>query len=306
MTGLSFGGECRRKLSRIVCNLAALCLASCSGGALDPHGPIADAERTILFNALAIMLALVVPTLIGMLGVAWWFRASNTKAKYRPNFTFSGRLEILIWSVPTLIILFLGGLIWYGSHKLDPYRPLDSAEKPIEVQVVALDWKWLFLYPQDGVASVNELVVPAGIPIHFSITSASVMNTFWVPQLAGMIYAMNGMVTQLHAAADRPGTFEGRSGNFSGDHFSDMHFTVRAVPSADFDQWIAGAKQRGEPLDRAAYTALEKPGVPDHPFTYRNVDPALFPAIASQEIPPAPGPAHHNPSVQVHPLTAEK
>lgn len=285
-----------------------LLLSACSGGVLDPHGPVASAERTILFDALVIMLALIVPTIIGGLWVGWWFRAGNKgRARYLPHFAFSGRLEILIWSVPTLIIVFLGGLIWFGSHQLDPYRPLASTETPLEVQAVSLDWKWLFIYPDQGIASVNDLVVPEHRPVHLSITSASVMNTFWVPQLAGMIYAMNGMVTELNLAADHPGSFTGRSGDFSGDHFSDMHFTVRSVAQSGFTAWVDQARQAGDTLDRAAYQQLERQSVPDHPYTYRAVDPGLFKAIATQQIPAGPGPTTPSPAgIDVHPTTAEK
>lgn len=298
----------RTKTTLAGLGIVSFALTGCSGGVLDPHGPIAGAERKILFDALAIMLALIVPTILGGIWVGWWFRDGNrNRARYRPQFTFSGRIEILIWSVPTLIIVFLGGLIWYGSHLLDPYRPLDSAEKPIEVQVVALDWKWLFLYPEQGIASVNALVVPEATPVHLQITSASVMNTFWVPQLAGMIYAMNGMVTQLHLAADHQGEFRGRSGDFSGDHFSDMHFTVRAVSKDAFSQWVKATKADGATLDRAAYEKLEVQSVIDKPITYRAVDPALFHAIVTQQIPPGPGPTNPGPAgLDVHPVTAEK
>ena len=285
-----------------------LALSGCSGGVLDPHGPVADAERKILFDALAIMLALIVPTMVGGAWVAWWFRAGNKdRARYLPHFSFSGRIEVLIWSVPTLIIVFLGGLIWFGSHQLDPYRPLDSAEKPVEVDVVALDWKWLFIYPEQGVASVNALVVPQATPVRLQITSSSVMNTFWVPQLGGMVYAMNGMVTQLNLAANHAGEFAGRSGNFSGDNFSDMHFTVRAVDQAAFAQWVATAKADGPTLDRDAYQKLAVQSVVDRPTTYRAVEPALFQAIATQQVPPGPGPSQSSPAgLDVHPTTAEK
>lgn len=280
-----------RSLARLVAVWGALALAGCGGGQLDPQGPIAGAERQILLDALVIMLALIVPTLLGAGWVAWWFREGNKRARYLPHFTFSGRIEILVWSVPTLIIVFLGGLIWYGSHQLDPYRPIESAERTIPVQVVALDGKWLFLYPEQGVASVNELVIPAGAPVHLDITSSGVMNTFWAPQLAGMIYAMNGMVTQLSVLADHPGEFEGRSGMYSGDRFAAMHFMVRAVPAEAFTQWIEAAK--ADPaLDRAAYDALSRPGTQDRPSAFGRLEPGLFEAIATQAIPPSDSPAN--------------
>ena len=265
-------------------------LAGCSGGVLDAQGPVGAADAKILLNASAIMLAIVVPTIIATLAVAWWFRASNTRARYRPDFVYSGRVELVVWGIPLLVILFLGGVIWIGAHDLDPFRPIASDRKPIEVQVVSLDWKWLFIYPDEGVASVNELVVPAGAPVHFSLTSASVMNSFFVPQLGSMIATMNGMVTQLHLQADRPGDYFGLSTQFSGDGFSDMHFVLRAVPEDQFARWIVATKQAGPALDRAGYAALAQQSRNVRPFTYRDVDPNLFRAVATQELPPGPGP----------------
>ena len=274
-------------------------LAGCSGGVLDPQGPIGAANATILLNALGIMLAIVVPTIVGALAFAWWFRASNPRARYLPEWVYSGRIELIVWSIPLLVILFLGGVIWIGSHQLDPYRPIDSQAKATEIQVVSLDWKWLFIYPDQGIASVNELVVPAGLPVHFSLTSASVMNMFFVPQLGSMIATMNGMVTQLYLQADRPGDFYGQSAQFSGDGFSDMHFVLRAVPADAFEQWVATARQSASALDRAGYIALSKQSRNVAPLRYGTVDPNLFQAVASQDIPPGPGPqeGHGDPAV---------
>ena len=273
--------------------LAALCLplAGCSGSVLDAQGPIGAANAKILLNALAIMLAIVVPTIVGTLVFAWWFRASNTRASYLPEFVYSGRIEIIVWAIPLLVILFLGGVIWIGSHQLDPFRPIAAQSKPTEVQVVSLDWKWLFIYPDQGVASVNALVVPAGTPVHFSLTSASVMNMFFVPQLGSMIATMNGMVTQLHLQADQPGEFYGQSAQYSGDGFSDMHFVLRAVPQDAFAQWLTTARQAGPALDRTGYSALSQQSRNVAPFTYRAVEPNLFEAVVTQQIPPGPGPS---------------
>ena len=273
--------------------LAALCLplAGCSGSVLDAQGPIGAANAKILLNALAIMLAIVVPTLVGTLVFAWWFRASNTRASYLPEFVYSGRIEIIVWAIPLLVILFLGGVIWIGSHQLDPFRPIAAQSKPTEVQVISLDWKWLFIYPDQGVASVNALVVPAGTPVHFSLTSASVMNMFFVPQLGSMIATMNGMVTQLHLQADQPGDFYGQSAQYSGDGFSDMHFVLRAVPQDAFAQWLTTARQGGPALDRASYNTLAQQSRKVAPFTYGTVEPNLFEAVVTQQIPPAPGPS---------------
>jgi cytochrome o ubiquinol oxidase subunit 2 len=278
-----------------------LLLAGCSGGVLDPQGPIGAASSKILLNALAIMLAIVVPTIIAALVFGWWFRASNTRARYRPDFVYSGGIELVVWGVPILVIMFLGGVIWIGSHDLDPFKPISSPEKAIEVQVVSLDWKWLFIYPAEGVASVNELVAPAGVPMHFSLTSASVMNMFFVPQLGSMIATMNGMVTQLHLAADKPGEFYGQSAQFSGDGFSDMNFILRAVPGDAFAQWVATARQTGSALDETSYLALCRQSSNVSPFTYRTVDASLFTAIVNQQLPPCPGPDIGRPGAMVHP-----
>ncbi|MBL6455528.1 ubiquinol oxidase subunit II [Belnapia sp. T6] len=265
-------------------------LIGCSGGPLDPHGPVAGQQRLLIFNALAVMLAIVIPTILAAVGFAWWFREINPRAKRRPDFVYSGRVEIVMWAIPLLTVTFLGGLIWTGSYALDPGRRLESDRPTTEVQVVALDWKWLFIYPEQGIASVNELVVPAGAPVHFDMTSASVMNTFSIPQLGGMIYVMNGMVTQINLQADHPGEFYGRSAHFSGDGFSDMKFTTRAVPEAEFARWVETVRGSGQALDRAAYTELMRQSVPDRPFTYRSVEHDLFAAVTTQRIPPAPGP----------------
>jgi len=276
-------------------------LAGCSGGVLDPQGPIGGANALILLDAVGIMSVIVVPTIVAVLAFAWWFRASNARAQFRPDFVYSGRIELLVWSIPLLVILFLGGVIWVGSHELDPFRPISTETKPVEVQVVALDWKWLFIYPEQGVASVNEVVVPAEKPVHFSITSASVMNQFFVPQLGSMIAAMNGMVTQLHLQADRPGDYHGLSAQYSGDGFAGMHFLLRAVPQDAFTQWVATARAGGPTLDRAAYAQLAQQSQDVKPYTYRAIDPSLFQAVASREVAPAPGPSIEDASAQVRP-----
>jgi cytochrome o ubiquinol oxidase subunit 2 len=282
-----------------------LSLAGCSGGVLEPRGPIGAANLQIMYNALAIMLMIVVPTIVVTLAFAWWFRASNPRAQYRPDWVYSGRIELLVWGIPLLVIVFLGGVIWIGSHALDPFKPIESQSKPTEVQVVSLDWKWLFIYPDQGVASVNELVVPAGVPVHFRLTSATVMNQFFVPQLGSMIATMNGMVTQLHLQADHPGEYYGQSAQFSGDGFSDMHFTVRAVPTDQFTQWLDTARNAGSTLDRNSYIALSQESQNVRPFTYRTVEPGLFDAIATLQIPPGPGPSAAGGGIPVRPIGAK-
>jgi len=235
------------------------------------------------------MAAIVIPTIVAALVFAWWFRESNTRARYQPHWAYSGRIELIVWSIPILVICFLAGVIYIGSHDLDPARPIASQNKPLEVQVVSLDWKWLFIYPDQGVASVNQLFLPVGIPIHFSLTSASVMNAFFVPQLGSMIYTMNGMITQLHLQADRAGDYNGLSAQFSGDGFPDMKFVVHAVPQNGFAEWVAGVRRTGPALDRAGYADLAKQSTAQ-PFTFSQIDPALFNAVVTQQIPPQPGP----------------
>jgi cytochrome o ubiquinol oxidase subunit 2 len=258
---------------------------------LDPRGPIAAAEKTILLDSLAIMLAIVIPTILLTLAFAWWFRASNRKAVYRPKWAFSGSIEIVVWFIPLLTITLLGGVTWIGSHRLDPARPIESAVPPLHVQVVSLDWKWLFVYPEQGVATVNELVVPAGTPLRLSLTSGSVLNTFFVPQLGSMLYTMNGMSNTLWLQADKPGTFRGQSGHYSGDGFSDMVFRVRALPRDEFRSWASAVKSGGGvTLDEGRYLALAKQSSPVPPGSWPDVDADLYDRIVSQAIPPAPGP----------------
>jgi cytochrome o ubiquinol oxidase subunit 2 len=269
-----------------------LATGGCSGGVLDPQGPVGVAEKTILLNSLGIMLAIVIPTIVATLGVAWWFRASNRRAHYRPDFEYSGRIELVTWSIPAMVVLLLGGIAWVGSHDLDPPKPLASQVKPIEIEVVSLDWKWLFIYPEQGIASINRLVVPAGTPVSFRLTSATVMNSFFVPQLGSQIYTMNGMATRLNLQADRPGSFQGLSAQFSGDGFSDMRFKMDALSGAQFDQWVKATRGTGPVLDATGYRALLKPTKAVTPFTYGGVAPGLFDAVVgakSSQAPPATG-----------------
>jgi cytochrome o ubiquinol oxidase subunit 2 len=270
----------RRSLT-LVFLLGAATLGGCSEGVLDPKGPIAVAERQILFNSLGIMLAIVIPTILATLIVAFWFRSSNTRARYLPDFNYSGRLEILVWSIPAMTVLLVGGVAWIGAHDLDPRKSINSTVKPISVQVVSLDWKWLFIYPDEGIASVNRLVVPVGTPISFQLTSSGVMNSFFVPQLGGQIYTMSGMATQLQLQADHSGSYPGLSAQFSGDGFADMHFIVDAVPAQQFDQWVTATRDGGPVLDSQTYADLAEPSEAVAPFTYREVAPDLFNGILS-------------------------
>jgi len=248
-------------------------------GVLDPKGPIALAERLILFNSLGIMLAIVIPTILATLGVAFWFRSSNRRARYRPDFNYSGRLEVLVWSIPAMTVLLVGGVAWIGAHDLDPRKPIASTLRPVSIQVVSLDWKWLFIYPELGIASVNQLTIPVATPVSFELTSSGVMNSFFVPQLGGQIYTMAGMATRLNVQADHAGTYRGLSAQYSGRGFSDMHFSVAAVPTQDFDKWVASVRGDGPVLDAQTYADLAKPGGPVAPFTYRAAVPGLFNSI---------------------------
>jgi cytochrome o ubiquinol oxidase subunit 2 len=257
---------------------------------LDPHGPIGAAEKSILIDSVAIMLAIVVPTIVAIFAFAWWFRASNARARTLPEWEYSGRIELIVWAIPALVVMLLGGVAWLGAHELDPAKPIASSQPPLEVQVVSLDWKWLFLYPGQKIASVNTLTVPAGIPVHFSLTSASVMNAFFIPQLGSMIYTMNGMTTRLNLLADSPGVFQGLSAHFSGDGFSDMAFEVRVVSAADFSDWVATASQSNATLDAARYAQLAEQSMKAAPASFRLDQPDLFQSIATQKIQPAAGP----------------
>jgi len=293
------------RVGRLAVVLAPLCLTACHAAVLDPQGFIGIAEKTILVDSVAIMLAIVLPTIAATLAVAWWFRASNTRARYLPDWEYSGRIELITWSMPLLTIMLLGGVAWIGSHELDPAEPLPSSTPPLEVQGVSLDWKWLFIYPDQRVASVNLLVVPAGVPIRFSLTSASVMSAFFVPQLGSMIYTMNGMTTQLNLRADTTGTFHGLASHFSGDGFSDMHFEVQAVPAERFATWVAAARGTGPILDAESYAALARQSVNTTPFTFRAADPELFQQIVTQKLAPGPGPQTGRPNAGVSPRTGQ-
>src|SRR5882757_8553886 len=278
--------------------LGAATLGGCTEGVLDPKGPIASAEREILFNSLGIMLAIVIPTILATLGVAFWFRSSNKHARYRPDFEYSGRLEMLVWAIPAMTVLLVGGVAWIGSHDLDPRKPIASTVEPLTIQVVSLDWKWLFIYPNQGIASVNQLAIPVGTPVSFQLTSSGVMNSFFVPQLGSQIYTMAGMVTRLHLQADHPGTYPGLSAQFSGDGFSDMRFNVEAVPAENFAQWVEATRSAGPELDAQAYANLAKPSKALAPFTYRAVAPGLFNGILSAGMRPDDSPSITHPMSQ--------
>jgi len=256
---------------------------------LDPQGPIGAAEKTILIDSVGIMLAIVLPTIAAIFAFAFWFRASNTKAFHWPDWEYSGRIELVVWAIPALTVILLGGVAWIGAHQLDPARALEGPDKPLTIQVVSLDWKWLFIFPDQKVATINTLTVPAGVPLHFELTSSSVMNVFFIPQFGSMIYTMNGMATRLNLRADTPGTFQGLSAHFSGDGFSDMHFDVHVVPSEQFSKWAQDASGAEKALDQRSYDEIARPSMKSEQAIYRLGDPNLFNSIVMQKLPPSQG-----------------
>jgi cytochrome o ubiquinol oxidase subunit 2 len=254
-------------------------LAGCSSALMDPHGPIGRQEKLILIDSTAIMLAIVIPVIIATLVFAWWFRAGNSKAKRLLDWDYSGRIEFVVWAIPALVILFLGGIAWISSHDLDPPKPIAASAAALDVDVVSLDWKWLFIYPDTHIASVNKLVLPVGTPVRFHMTSSGVMNSFFIPQLGSQLYTMAGMNTRLNLLVDDPGTYRGLSAQFSGDGFSDMTFEVSALPAQDFERWINATRAQGGTLDAAAYAALMRPSAKEPQRTYGTVSAGLFDAI---------------------------
>ncbi|WP_424137441.1 ubiquinol oxidase subunit II [Roseomonas chloroacetimidivorans] len=265
-------------------------LSGCKLTVLDPAGDVAAQQSELIAYSTYLMLIIIVPVIALTLFFAWRYRASNTSAKYDPEWSHSTGLEVVIWTAPLVIIIALGALTWVSTHLLDPYRPIARIDanrpvpadaKPLEVDVVALDWKWLFILPEQGIATVNELAAPVDVPIKFRITASSVMNTLSIPALAGMVYAMPGMVTQLHAVINKPGEYAGLSANYSGAGFSNMTFKFHGMSQADFDRWVAQAKSsNGGNLGRAEYTALARPSIKEPVRRYASIDPQLFGAIA--------------------------
>jgi cytochrome o ubiquinol oxidase subunit 2 len=248
---------------------------------LNPKGPIADAERGLLFDAFSVMSIVVVPVIVMGLAFAWWYRAPRN-AHYAPTWAYSAKIDAIVWLVPALIVIAVGVLVWRSTHKLDPYREIASDQPPLDVQVVAEDWKWLFIYPEQGIAAVNQLAIPVGRPISLRITSDTVMNSFYVPALAGQIYAMAGMQTRLQILADTAGRFVGRNTQYSGGGFSDQYFEVLAMPSQEFDAWTARARQSTDKLDAPAYAQLAEKSRRNPVTLYSAVEPRLFDSIIAK------------------------
>jgi cytochrome o ubiquinol oxidase subunit 2 len=260
---------------------------------LDPKGPIALIERDLLFTALGLMLIVVIPVFVMAFLFVWFYRPTSKHDVYEPDWGYSVWMDGLVWLVPAVIVIAIGTLVWEYTHKLDPYRSLESTEPPLEVQVVAQDWKWLFLYPEQGVAAVNELAFPSARPLSLRITSDTVMNSLLIPALGGQIYAMAGMESRLHLLADAPGRFAGRNMQYSGDGFANQYFEAIATSEADFEAWVAKARQSQDRLDAAAYEELAKPSEL-HPVTYyASFEPDLFAQVIAKYAPAgAPHGAH--------------
>lgn len=274
---------------------SALLLGGCDAVLLNPSGDVALQQRNLIYTATGLMLIVILPVIVATILFAWRYRAGNRKARYDADWDHSTRLELVIWSVPLLIIIALGSVTWVSTHLLDPYRPLSriSADKPLAahvepltVEVVALDWKWLFIYPEYGFATVNELAAPVDRPIRFKITASSVMNSFFIPALAGQIYAMPGMQTMLHAVINAPGEYEGMSANYSGAGFSGMHFRFHGLDQAGFDAWVEKNRAAGGVLDRAGYLDLERPSENDPVRRWAAVDPDLYRLILDRCVRP--------------------
>jgi cytochrome o ubiquinol oxidase subunit 2 len=277
-----------KRLSTFLVLSTCILLGGCNAVVLSPSGDVATQQRNLLIETTLLMLLIIIPVMVTTLVFAWRYRQSNAAAVYKPEWDHSTYLELMIWSVPLLIIICLGALTWASTHLLDPYRPLERISsdqpvpedtRPLRVEVVALDWKWLFIYPDYGIATVNDLAAPVNQPIEFRITSSSVMNSFYIPALAGQVYAMPAMQTQLRAVINKAGTYEGFSANYSGAGFSGMHFAFHGLNEDDFKAWVEQARSQGTTLDRAAYLQLEKPSENDPVRRYTKVDDTLFKAI---------------------------
>lgn len=274
---------------------AAFLLSGCEWTVMSPAGDIAVQQRDLIVISTVLMLLIIVPVILLTFFFAWKYRASNTEAEYAPDWHHSTRLELIIWSAPLAIILVLGTVTWIATHKLDPYRPLDRIDpntpiaegvEPLVVEVVALDWKWLFLYPEQGIATVNELAAPVNVPIQFKLTSSSMMNSFFVPALAGQIYAMTGMETKLHAVINKEGIYKGFSANYSGDGFSHMNFNFHGMSQDGFDAWVSKVRAEGVAFGRDEYLELEKPSEREPVRYFTDVDPALYEAILNMCVAP--------------------
>jgi cytochrome o ubiquinol oxidase subunit 2 len=249
---------------------------------LYPNGPVGAKERNLIVLAIGLSAIVVIPVYVMLIGFAIRYREGNKKARYQPQFDRSRLIEGLWWAVPLVIILVLAVATYRGSHELDPFKPLSSAKEPITIQVIALDWKWLFIYPRQNIASVNFVEFPVRQPINFQITSDAPMNSFWIPKLGGQIYAMSGMVTSLNLMAEQAGDYAGSSANISGEGFAGMKFTARASSEADFNKWISSIERGSSSLSTISYKKLSAPSQNNSVAYYSNVDPHLFHQAAAK------------------------
>ncbi|WP_373987093.1 ubiquinol oxidase subunit II [Duganella sp. BuS-21] len=266
-------------------------LAGCDTVVLNPSGDIAAQQAHLVVVSTLLMLLIIVPVMFLICLFAWRYRKSNTAAEYKPDWDHSTKLELLIWGAPLLIIIVLGLITWIYTHLLDPYRPLSRIDenrpiaagvKPLEIQVVSMDWKWMFIYPEQGIATVNELVTPIDVPVRFHMTSSTVMNAFYIPALAGMVYTMPSMETQLNAVMNKVGVYDGFSANYSGAGFSDMRFKYHGVKQADFDAWVAKTKANTTALTRAEFLALDKPTIKHPIMHFGSVDKGLYDRVLNR------------------------
>lgn len=279
------------RLCRLLPLSATLLLGGCHFALLDPKGPIGEAERWIILTASGLMLIVVVPVIVLAIVIPWRYRASNTKAEYRPEWSHSNKIEAVMWSIPIAIVTILAVICWRTSHQLDPFRPIPSKAQPVHIEAVAMDWKWLFIYPNHHIATVNEVAMPVGVPVVFHITSATVMNSFFIPRLGSQIYAMANMQTADNLVASAPGTYRGFSANFSGGGFSGMTFKVKAMSQSDYRRWLANVGSSTKTLGAKQYLALDRPSS-DVPVTYySHVNPALFGQILSGSLAASRAPA---------------
>jgi cytochrome o ubiquinol oxidase subunit 2 len=272
-----------RNLSKAAVAIFSILLSGCEGGVLDPKGQIGIDEKHLIVVATLLMLVVVIPVIFMTLYFAWKYRDGRDHEIYAPKWAHSRTIEIVVWLVPIVIVIILGVITWGSTHDLDPYKPLDHEATPITVEVVSLNWKWLFIYPELGIASVNELAFPANVPVNFKITSDTAMNSFFIPQLGSQIYSMAGMATQLHLIANEAGVFDGISANYSGAGFAGMKFKAIATASPEeFDAWVAKVKQQSQQLDPQSYQALAKPSENNAVQYYSSVSEGMFNHIVMQ------------------------
>ena len=259
-----------------------LLLSGCNMALLDPKGIIGMEQKSLILTATWLMLIVVIPVIIMTFLFAWKYRASNKNATYRPNWAHSNKIEFVVWTIPLIIILILGTITWRTTHSLDPRNPIPSESQPLVIEAISLDWKWLFVYPEQGIATVNEISFPANVPVQFKVTSGSVMNSFFIPQLGSQIYAMAGMQNQVHLMATEEGAFKGMSANYSGAGFSGMKFMAYATSPEKFAEWVAKVKQSPDSLQWADYKALAKPSEQNPVAYYSSVKPDLYQDIINQ------------------------